>query len=103
MTHIDRFVKSIYPAKRRIVSYHSSQVPWLTVHEAGCVAENNKSDSGKRVLRGLEVLVKLSGFGPKYNSVFREVAHWTISETPVLVYVQAAVLIKRVRFENVEK
>lgn len=48
-TYIDRFIKSIHPAKRKIVRYHSWSVPILIVHEAGSEAKNGSWIPAKKL------------------------------------------------------
>lgn len=44
-TFIDRFIKSVYPDKRRIILQHYPPAPIMMVHEAKSGAEQDKSDN----------------------------------------------------------
>lgn len=72
-TIFDKLIMSIQPAIRKIVLARITPVPFLTVHEARIVAENNKSDDCQDIEEALAILVVCTVGYLKNITAFRPV------------------------------
>lgn len=73
-SYIDRSVKQIHPAVRKIFPYHTLPAAILMVHKAGSKAAIDKSVSRQEVTKGLALLVTLTRCDLKFNTVALQVA-----------------------------
>lgn len=65
MTYIDRFIKSIYPAERKIVSHYSLPVLILMVHEVQSETKKYNKETCKGDEEELALLVTPTMYEPK--------------------------------------
>lgn len=93
---IDIFIKLIHQTKRKLVPHHSLPVPIPMLQKASSVTEKNASDIRQIKDQDLVRLVTPTLSKPKYITVARQIARHVMYETPVLVYTQAACLMKEV-------
>lgn len=100
-TYIDRFIRSIHPAERKIVPYHYPPVPKLIVYKARSEPEIEKLDSHQNVESDLALLVTASGGEPKYITVVRQVVLRAVCETPVIVSTQVACILEVILHRSV--
>lgn len=102
-TYFNWFIKSIYPANRKIVFSHSPPVPIFMVHETWNKTEIDKLDSHQGFARGLASSVKATTCEPKCIMVTQQVVLKAICETLLLVFTQAVRLIEVITFQRVSK
>lgn len=102
-TYIDRFIKWIHLAERKIVPHHSPPVPILMVHETKSVTKKNGTETHRKDGEELALFVTAMRYDSKSIILARQVLHTAISEKPVLVCKQAVDLIEVVSYANVSK
>lgn len=100
-TCIDRFIKSIHLAQRKLVPHHSPPVPILMADQTMSVAEMKRSDFHQQAEKYLALLLKSTSCQSKYVTIARQVVLKKMREKPVLFITQSAALIEIFTHENV--
>lgn len=97
---INRFIKTVYPAERRIVRYYSLPV---FLYKANTKAEKNASDIHESSEQNLIMMATPTWTDPTYTTGARQVRLTKICETSELVSTKAVGLIKITLEEIVAK
>lgn len=82
MTNIDRCIKSIHPAKRKIVLCYSPPLPILILDWYWREADTEKPDSCQQVIEGWPLWFRPTRYDRKYIMISRRVVLEETCETP---------------------
>lgn len=102
-TFIDKYIKSIYPAVRKLFRYHFLPVPIRMVQKTNSEAKKNTSDICQLIEEDAALLVTPTRSDLKNIIVSRHIVLMAICETPVLRSTQAGCLIEVSSHPNIAK
>lgn len=103
MVFIDRFIKSLHPAGRKIVPHHSAQISTLLVQVSLSEAEKNNLDIHHEEIETLTPMVRPIERKAKDITVARPIALKAIPETQISVSIREAGLIQILLRKNASK
>lgn len=100
---VDKYLKYVHPAERKIVPHPSPPGPNLMIHEAISGAEKNTSDIRQFIEEEPALLVTPISGKPKCITNARQVVLNVMCKTSVLVCTQLLGLVEVVSHENIAK